>query len=68
MVAGAIACVQGRLDALGKPRLTPATARNLLRMTGSPQQAEVGFPVAERIGNRPDLKEMFGSLGLSRRR
>jgi hypothetical protein len=68
MVAGAIACIQGRLDALGKPRLTPATARDLLRSTGSQQQAEAGFPVTERIGNRPDLKEMFSSLGLSRRR
>ncbi len=68
MAAGAIACTQGRLDALGKPRLTPATARGLLRSTGSPQQAEAGFPVTERIGNRPDLKEMFGSLGLSRRK
>jgi len=61
---GALACVQGRLAELGKPLLTPATARALLRATGSPQQAGVGAPVTQRIGNRPDLKDMFTYLGL----
>jgi hypothetical protein len=65
MVVGAIASIQGRLAALGKPLLTPATARALVRSTGSPQQDEIGFPATQRIGNRPDLKEMFDSLGLS---
>jgi hypothetical protein len=64
MVVGALACVQGRLAELGKPLLTPATARALLRATGSPQQAGVGAPVTQRIGNRPDLKDMFTYLGL----
>ena len=68
MVAGAIACVQGRLAALGKALLSPATARSLLRSTGSPQQsATSGAPVTERIGHRPDLRAMFRSLSLDSR-
>ena len=68
MVAGAIACLQGRLAALGKPLLDPGAARNLLRSTGSPQQSAVsGTPVTERIGTRPDLKAMFKSLSLDSR-
>lgn len=66
MVAGAIACVQGRLSTLGKPLLTPATARTLLRSTGSPQQNGIGgMPKTERIGNRPDLKAMFKALSIT---
>ena len=38
IVTGAIACVQGRLKARGKTLLTPRTARNLMRNTGSSQK------------------------------
>ena len=62
IVVGSLGCVQGALRAAGKPLLTPATARDLLRTTGSPQQASPSFPVSERIGNRPDVKEIINRL------
>ena len=37
VVTGAIACIQGRLKARGKTLLTPTTARNIMRNTGSDQ-------------------------------
>jgi hypothetical protein len=67
MVAGALASVQGILRAAGKPLLTPAQARELLRTTGSPQQDSDpgdGRPASQRIGNRPDILEMIGEFGL----
>jgi hypothetical protein len=60
IVVGAIGCVQGKLRAGGGPALTPAAARNLLRTTGSAQQDAPGRPIAQRIGNRPDLRQMLG--------
>jgi hypothetical protein len=65
VVVGAVGCVQGALRAASKPLLTPATARNLLRTTGSPQQDEPGRPATQRIGNRPNLRQAFAQLGLS---
>jgi hypothetical protein len=65
IVVGSIACVQGALKQSGNPRLTPKTARDLLRATGSPQQDAPTRPATERIGNRPDIKEMMTNLGLS---
>ena len=59
IVVGAIACVQGVLCAKGKPPLTPAEARNGLRTTGSPQQDAPGRPASQRIGNRPNLKQLI---------
>ncbi len=59
IVVGALGCVQGILRARRQPLLTPASARNLLRTTGSPQQDAPGRPRAERIGNRPDLRQMI---------
>ena len=64
IVVGALACIQGRLKNRSKALLTPATARNILRTTGSPQQSSTGFPVTQRIGNLPNLKEAFASLGV----
>ncbi|HEX4951038.1 MAG TPA: S8 family peptidase [Blastocatellia bacterium] len=59
IVVGALACVQGVLKAKGRIPLTPARARDLLRSTGSPQQAAPGRPATQRIGNRPNLRQMI---------
>ena len=64
IVVGAVACLQGALRGASKPLLTPATAHNLLRSTGSPQQDAPGRPATQRIGNRPDLKAALNSLGI----
>jgi hypothetical protein len=62
IVVGALACVQGVLRAQGRIPLTPARARDLLRSTGSPQQAAPGRPVTQRIGNRPNLRQMIAQV------
>ena len=62
VVTGAIACAQGVLKAQGSPLLTPYSARSLLRSTGSPQQDAPGRPATQRVGNRPDLKQMIGRV------
>jgi subtilisin family serine protease len=59
IVVGAVACVQGALRAQGRVPLSPARARELLRSTGSPQQDAPGRPAAQRIGNRPDLRQLI---------
>jgi hypothetical protein len=59
IVVGALTCTQGVLRAHGRPRLSPARARELLRVTGSPQQAATGRPVTQRIGNRPNLRQLI---------
>jgi hypothetical protein len=59
IVVGALACVQGVLRAHGRPRLSPARARELLRATGSPQQDAPGRPATQRIGNRPNLRQLI---------
>ncbi len=59
IVVGALACTQGALRAQGRPRLSPARARELLRTTGSPQQAAPNRPVTQRIGNRPNLRQLI---------
>lgn len=64
IVAGVLACVQGILRERGERPLTPAQARQLLRETGSPQQAAPGRPVTERIGTRANLREIIGALKL----
>jgi hypothetical protein len=61
IVVGAIACVQGILLAKGKSPLTPTEARTCLRSTGSQQQAALGRPATQRIGNRPNLKQLIAS-------
>ncbi|MGM9515704.1 S8 family peptidase [Roseateles sp. DB2] len=62
IVVGALGCAQGWLRAAGKPLMTPASARQMLRNTGSPQQDEPGRPVSQRIGKRPNLREIHGKL------
>ncbi|BBD71009.1 subtilase family protein [Nostoc commune NIES-4072] len=59
IVVGALACVQGVLRTRGVSPLSPPAARNLLRTTGSPQQNAPGRPSSQRIGNRPNLREML---------
>lgn len=64
IVVGALACCQGALKAAGLPLLTPVSARNLLRTTGSPQPNGPDRPATQRIGNRPDLRAMFNELSI----
>ena len=63
IVAGVLACLQGILRARGAPLLTPATARQLLRDVGHEQQPARGRPVRQRIGRRPDLRQLIQTLG-----
>jgi len=60
-VVGAVACVQGALRARQRPLLSPARARALLRATGSPQTDAPGRPRAQRVGNRPNLRQLIAS-------
>lgn len=74
IIVGTLGCVQGVLRDRGKIPLSPARARELLRVTGSPQQDGPGFnwqprtrddqysplrPATQRIGNRPNLRELI---------
>jgi hypothetical protein len=59
IVVGALGCVQGVLRARGRIKLSPARARELLRTTGSPQQDAPGRPRTQRIGNRPNLRQLI---------
>ncbi len=58
IVVGALGCIQGILRNLGSS-LNPASAQNLLKSTGSPQQNAPGRPRTQRIGNRPNLRQMI---------
>jgi hypothetical protein len=64
IVVGALGSIQGRLRNRSKALLTPTTARNLLRTTGSPQQDAPGRPATQRIGNRPNLRQAFAALDI----
>ncbi len=59
IVVGALGCVQGILRSRSLTLLTPARALQLLRSTGSPQQDAPGRPRTQRIGNRPNLRELI---------
>ncbi|MEZ4963602.1 MAG: S8 family serine peptidase [Saprospiraceae bacterium] len=66
IVVGAIGCLQGYLISryqrnLSSLPLGPRSARQLLRNTGSPQQSAPGRPRTQRIGNRPNLRQMIGT-------
>ncbi|MFE7274858.1 S8 family peptidase [Streptomyces sp. NPDC057623] len=56
VVVGALAALQGMLQAAGQPPMSPERARATLRATGSPQQDAPGRPASQRIGNRPDIR------------
>ncbi|HEX2091962.1 MAG TPA: S8 family serine peptidase [Longimicrobiaceae bacterium] len=62
IVVGSVAAVQGALKAAGRAPLTPAQARNILRTTGSPQQDGPHGPATQRIGNRPNIRQMVEQL------
>ncbi len=62
IVTGVLACAQGWLKAAGKALLTPDTARQVLRATGSAQQDATGRPASQRIGKLPDLRQIHASL------
>lgn len=59
IVTGALACIQGVLKNQGRTPLSPARARDLLRTTGSAQQASTTSPLTQRIGNRPNLRQLI---------
>lgn len=62
IIAGTLACLQGILRERGAPDLTPPRARELLRITGSPQQDARGRPSTQRIGTRPDLRSLLAEI------
>ncbi|TKJ17980.1 hypothetical protein A6V29_01175 [Blastococcus sp. CCUG 61487] len=62
IVVGAIACAQGVLRAQGGTLLTSAAAISALRATGSPQQDQPGRPAGQRIGNRPNLRQLLAQV------
>lgn len=62
VIVGTLACLQGALKAAGKPTLAPSGLRSLLRTTGSTQTDGPNGPATQRIGNRPDLRQMLNSL------
>lgn len=59
IVVGALGCVQGVLRARGRIPLSPARARSLLRGSGAPQTDGAGRPRTQRIGNRPNLRQLI---------
>lgn len=59
IVTGALACVQGILKEGNLPLLTSTQAITLLRQTGSQQQDASGRPATQRIGNRPNLRQLI---------
>jgi subtilisin family serine protease len=65
IVAGTLACLQGAMKARDKDKLvSPTRARELLRTTGSKQQDGPGLPATQRIGSRPDLRQLIAAEGL----
>ena len=62
IVVGALGCLQGIVRAIGRPARTPAEARLLLRTTGSPQQNRLDAPVRQRIGSRPNLRQLVAEV------
>lgn len=59
IVVGALACTQGVLRARGQTPMSPTRARALLRATGAPQTDAPGRPRSQRIGNRPNLRQLI---------
>jgi len=55
IVTGAVACLQGRSKAQNGAPLTPAKVRQILKKTGTPQQAGPGVPLTQHIGPLPNL-------------
>lgn len=55
IVTGAVACIQGRSKAKNGAPLTPATVREKLMASGTPQEPGPGVPLTQRIGPLPNL-------------
>ena len=71
VIVGVLASIQGMLKQAKKALLTPDQAVKLLRENGWPQQdgalednGPTLFPKTQRIGNRPDLKQLINVLKL----
>jgi hypothetical protein len=71
IIVGVLASIQGMLKRAKRGLLTPDQAVKLLRENGWPQQdgalednGSTLFPKTQRIGNRPDLKQLIGVLKL----
>ncbi len=62
IVVGAVACLQGIRRAGGQAVLTPAQMRSRLRSTGSAQTDAPGRPASQRIGNRPNIRQLVGRV------
>ena len=63
VVVGTLAATQGALRSRGHRILTSEGARRLLRSCGSPQTDAPGRPASQRIGKRPNLRELIPSRG-----
>jgi hypothetical protein len=59
IVTGVLACLQGAQRAAGRPPMTPDALRDCLRDTGNTQQDAPGRPATQRIGNRPNLRQLI---------
>lgn len=62
IIVGTLACTQGVLKAHGRIPLSPARTRDVLRNTGSPQQDAPGRPATQRIGTRPNLRQIIPTV------
>ena len=58
ILVGVAASIQGMAKARGHPPIAPADFRSCLRSTGSAQQDAPGRPATQRIGNRPNLRQL----------
>ncbi|ORY18618.1 peptidase S8/S53 domain-containing protein [Clohesyomyces aquaticus] len=60
IVASTLCAVQGILKDFGRRSITGEECRQILRSTGSPQQdGQQGPKEGQRIGNRPDLRQLI---------
>lgn len=57
IVAGAVACIQGRATAVRGAPLSPAAVRRLLIRTGTPQMRGPGVPLSQHIGPQPNMEK-----------
>jgi subtilisin family serine protease len=62
IVVGAVACLQSVQKTRGGTPLTYTQIRDKLRNTGSPQTNATGRPKSQRIGNRPNLRQLISSV------
>jgi subtilase family protein len=69
IIVGTLGCIQGILLARRRTVLSSSAARDLLRRTGSVQEDAPGRPRTQRIGTRPNLRQLIPyALRLSTRR